>query len=120
MKALALTLILAVASIPRAFGADLSNDDLAKACDRKMLSYNSKGERVGGKLDSYCSGYLQATLHALRNSPKVKCASITDESPEYLLSVYLTYRKEKSAKGTGNASATLLAAYRRAFACESL
>lgn len=120
MRTLALTLILAVGSIPQAFAADLSNDDLDKACERKTLSYNSKGERVGEKLDSYCSGYLQAILHALRNTPKVKCVSTTDESPEYLLSVYLTYRKEKSSTGSGSASATLLAAYRRAFACETL
>lgn len=119
MKALTLTFFLAAASIEPTFGADLSNDDLAKTCGRKMLSYNSKGERVGEKLDSYCSGYLQGTLHALRNTPKIQCASLNDDSPEYLLSVYVTYRKEKHSTGSGSASATLLVAYRRAFACEA-
>jgi hypothetical protein len=114
-----LILLMLVGYSTSAFGADLSNDELVKACDRKTIVYNRKGERIGDHIDAFCAGYLQATLYALVNTTKTKCTSslINDQTAESLLSIYLTYRKDTAVTGSAAASTTVLAAYQRAFDC---
>jgi hypothetical protein len=101
--------------------AELSNDDLAKRCDQKTFVYNKQGQRVGEDIDGFCSGYLQATLQALLNTPTIKCTSslIGNQTPESLLAIYRRYRKETAASGLSGATPTLVAAFQRAFDCEA-
>ena len=114
-------LVLFVVSSPSAFGADLSIGDLIKACHQKTIAYNEKGERVGENTDAFCSGYLLGSLHTLVNTLKTKCrwSLVNDQTPESLLSIYLTYQKDKSIAGAVSAAPTLSAAYERAFDCRS-
>src|SRR5260221_4494536 len=105
-----------------ALAAELSNDDLAKRCDQKIIILNKQGQKVGEDLDSYCSGYLQATLQALLNTPTTKCTSSLvggDQTPERLLAIYRIYWKDTAASGSAGATPTLEAAYQRAFDCEA-
>jgi hypothetical protein len=113
-------LLLAAICSPAALAAELSNDDLAKRCDQKTMVLNKEGQRVGEDLDAFCSGYLQATLQALLNTPTTKCTSshVGDQTPESLLAIYRTYRKDTAASGSAGATPTLVAAYQRAFDCE--
>jgi hypothetical protein len=103
-----------------AFGADLSNDDLINACNQKTIVYNKKAERIGEDFNAFCAGYLQATLYALINTAMTKCTSslINNQTPESLLSIYLTFRKDTAAASSATASTTVLAAYQRAFDCD--
>ena len=104
-----------------AISADLTNDELQKICAQKTMVYNQQGNKVGEKLrDGFCSGYLQATFHALRNNAKMICGSNSreDQSAEYLFSVYETYIRDKKLPPSEGASNTLLEAYRQAFDCK--
>ena len=101
-----------------ALAAELSNDDLAKRCDQKIIILNKQGQKVGEDLDSYCFGYLQALL----NTPTTKCTSSLvggDQTPERLLAIYRIYWKDTAASGSAGATPTLVAAYQRAFDCEA-
>ena len=98
---------------------DLTNDGLRKLCTKKTIVYNRQGDRVGEKLDEYCSAYLLATLDALRNLPGSECKNTDEKAPEYLLTVYETFSKEKKVSAAESASKTLLQAYRRAFDCRA-
>jgi hypothetical protein len=110
------TLALAV-SLP-AFAKQVSNDNLIKSCEKKTIVFNKQGERVGEKVDGFCAGYLQATFHALLNSKGADCKVSEDKEPEYLLSVYQTYLKEKKLSLSESASRSLSQAFRRAFDCK--
>jgi hypothetical protein len=114
-------LMLVVMSSKSAFGADLSNGDLTKACQQKTMVYSQKGEPVAETIDSFCSGYLRGSLYTLLNISNIKCASslVNDQTPEGLLSIYLTYQKDKNIAASVAAAPTLLSAYERAFGCES-
>jgi hypothetical protein len=112
-------LVLILISTTSAFGAVLSNGDLAKECTQKTIVLSPKGEAVGETINAFFSGYLQAYFHTLLTNPKIKCTSIlvTDQSPESLLSIYLTYQKDKNVASSVAAASTLLSAYERAFGC---
>ena len=110
--------VLIFAGIAAAAAADISNNDLHKSCTNKTLVYNKKGVRIGEKLDGFCAGYLQATLDALKNTAGSKCNTTDEKTPDYLLSIYETYTKEKNISPSESASKTLLDAYRRAFNCK--
>jgi hypothetical protein len=101
-------------SVP-AWTTDLTNKELAAACGNKTLVYSKQGERVGEKIDGFCSGYLQATFSALVNSASCKAS---DQSSEFLLSVYQSYVKEKNVSASDSASKTLTQAFRRAADCK--
>lgn len=79
-----------------------------------------QGEKVGEKLGGFCAGYLQATAHALLNTPGVSCKIVEPEKhePAYLYSVYQTFVKDKKTQPTESSSKTLLQAFRRAFDCK--
>jgi hypothetical protein len=98
----------------------LSNEDMNKSCEQKTIVLNKQGEKVGEKLGGFCSGYLQATAHALLNTPGVSCKIVDPEKQqsEYLFSVYQTFVKDKKALPTESSSKTLLQALRRAFDCK--
>jgi hypothetical protein len=97
--------------------APVSNDRLRESCSKKTIVYNRQGDRIGEGFDDYCRGYLQATLDVLANQPGSRCKLSSDQSPEYLLSVYQKYIADKRVPGGESAAQTLLAAYRRAFDC---
>jgi hypothetical protein len=111
-------LVLMLLLSPRAFSEETTNDKLLKQCADKTIVVNREGQRVGEKLGGYCAAYLSATLDALKNTPGAKCKNQNEGQPEYLLSVYETYVKEKKVAGTDSASKTLLSAYRRALDCD--
>lgn len=100
--------------------AQLSNEGMIKSCEQKTIVINKQGERVGEKLGGFCSGYLQATVHALLNTQGISCKNVDFEKqqPEYLFSVYQTYLKDKKAQSSDSASRTLLQAFQRAFDCK--
>ena len=106
-----------VLSLP-ASAAQTSNDELMKSCETKTIVFNKKGERVGQQLGGFCSGYLQATLHALVNSKGSECKITEAKEAEYLFSVYQTYLKEKKTVPTESASSTLVQAFKRALDCK--
>jgi len=101
-----------------ALAAQPTNDELIKTCEKKTIVFNKQGERVGEKLDGFCTGYLQATLHALVNSKGSECKISEAKEAEYLFSVYQTYIKEKKIAPSENASSTLLQAFKRALDCK--
>lgn len=119
MRIQALFAVLALAASLPAYAAQTSNDELIKACGKKTIVFNKQGERVGEKLDGFCAGYLQATIHALVNSKGSDCKISEDKDSEYLFSVYQTYLKEKKTLPSEGASITMLQAFRRAFDCKS-
>jgi hypothetical protein len=98
-------------------GASVSNDRLRESCSKKTIVFNRQGERTGEGFDPFCHGYLQATLDALSNQVGNRCKISSDQSAEYLLSVYQKYIADKRIPGSESASQTLFAAYRRAFDC---
>jgi hypothetical protein len=55
----------------------------------------------------------------LLSDPRIQCISslVNDQSPESLLSIYLTYQKDKNVASSVAAASTLLSAYERAFGC---
>ncbi|TRZ52484.1 hypothetical protein D4S03_03310 [bacterium] len=80
-----------------AISADFTNDELQKMCAQKTIVYNQQGIKIGEKLrEGFCDGYLQATFHAIRTSPKILCGSGANEekSTEYLFSIYETYIRD--------------------------
>lgn len=120
VTALLISAILFVGVVP-AISADLTNDELQKICAQKTIVYNQQGNKVGEKLRAgFCSGYLQAAFHALRNSAKMICGSNLreEQNAEYLFSVYETYIRDKKVSPSGSASNTLLESYQQAFDCE--
>jgi hypothetical protein len=101
-----------------ASAAQTSNDELMKSCEKKTIVFNKQGNRVGEKLDGFCTGYLQATFHALLNSKGSECKISEAKEAEYLFSVYQTYVKEKKTPPSESASSTLLQAFKRALDCK--
>jgi len=95
-----------------------SNDELMKSCEKKTIVFNKQGDQVGEKLDGFCSGYLQATFHALLNSKGSECKISEAKEADYLFSVYQTYIKEKKTAPSERASSTLLQAFKRALDCK--
>lgn len=99
------------------FATDLTIEQLGEKCDKKQFVMSGSGEIVGDKLNDYCSGYLTATLDALRHMPNIKCDNKGPQDVHYLLSVLRTYLKKANLSNTDNASRALLSAYSRAFGC---
>jgi hypothetical protein len=97
--------------------ADLTIEQLSDKCDKKQFVMSSQGEIVGDKLNDYCSGYLAATLDALRNIGPIKCDNTEPQEANYLLSVFKTYIRKSDILSTDSASRVLLNAYSRAFGC---
>ena len=95
-----------------------TNDELVKSCEKKTIVFNKQGDRVGEKLDGFCTGYLQGTYHALINSKGSKCKISEAKEAEYLFSVYQTFIKEKKTESSESASSILLQAFKRAFDCK--
>lgn len=91
-------------------------DSSEKKCSKETLVFNKKGEQVGTKIGGYCAGYLQGALEVLSETSREVCLNKnTDTTPNYLLSVYRSYVKEKGHNKT--LQATLVSAYKRAFGC---
>ena len=97
-----------------------TDGDLTKTCHQKTIVYNQKGERVAEAINSFCSGYLRGALYTLLNITNIKCtvSSANQQTPEDLISIYLTYQKDKNIVASVAAAPTLLSAYERAFGCE--
>src|SRR5688500_16714359 len=102
---------------PGAWAADATNDMLQNWCSKRTIVFNKSGERVGERLDGQCAGYLRGYWEALRQMAGSECKNTNDKQPEYLLSVYQMYVKEKKPKGSDFASPVLMQAYARAFDC---
>lgn len=98
--------------------ADVTNEQLAKACSEKTIVYGRDDKKqlvlAGEKLDGFCAGYIQATFSALLNSSSCK---EKDSDPDYLLSVYRQYVKDMKVPDNSSASATLTKAFRRVSEC---
>lgn len=107
--------------VKSASGADISNGDLSKACHQQSTVYSQKGEPVAENIDPFCAGYLQRSLQTLLSNPNINCTPslVHDQTVESLLSIYLTYQKDKNIAGSVAAAPTLLSAYARAFDCGS-
>jgi len=112
-------LLLLIAPPTQIFAAALSNGILTEDCNDKTLIFNSSGQMVGQKIDPFCSGYLQATLETLISLGNKKCTSsgLDDQTPDDLLSIYLTFRKTRNVDDSSPAASTLISAYSRAFDC---
>jgi hypothetical protein len=94
----------------------MTHESFEKECSQETLVFNKKGEQVGAKIGGYCSGYLLGALEILSESSHNVCIDDNfDKSPNYLLSVYHSYVKEKGTDK--NLQVTLLLAYERAFGC---
>ena len=117
-KILLLSVLLGFATSLPASASQTSNDDLMKSCENKTIVFNKQGERTGEKLDGFCAGYLQATLHALENSIASECKTSKAKDNEYLFSVYRVFLEEKKTPPSENASSVLLQAFKRAFDCK--
>lgn len=120
MRATTLLLALSVYSTSFATGAnELTNDELQKSCAETtiVMGRDEAKElvRAGEKLDGFCSGYLQATFSAFASNAKCKAE---DTSPDFLLSVYEQYVKDKKIAASANASNTLMQAFRRVPNCK--
>jgi hypothetical protein len=99
---------------------EITVEALAKRCGEKTIVMNREGQKVGEKLGGYCAGYLSGALDALKNTPKVECKNKDEKAPEYLLSVFETYVREKKVPITDIAAKAALQAFRRAFDCKAL
>jgi hypothetical protein len=109
-------IVCAVVSPPGS-SADATNAMLQGWCAKRTIVFNKSGERIGERLDGYCAGYLRGHWDALRQMAGSECKDTDDKQPEYLLSVYDTYVKDKKPKGSDFASPVLMQAYARAFDC---
>lgn len=97
-----------------ALASDISNKDLMDACSKKTVVFGRDDTkaivRAGEMIDGFCSGYLQASLSALADA---NACQVGSASPEFLLSVYQQYLKDKKVPETESASKTLARAFRR-------
>lgn len=76
-------------SLPKsghATSAEITNRDLMRSCATQTMVFNKSGDVVGQKIDSYCRGYLEGTLHALSIQERAACVLGAPVSTEYLLS----------------------------------
>ena len=109
-------------------GEPPSLDVLLKACERKTV-VEERGpvevkpdgwsfqeiKPIGEVIDAYCKGFLEGMLAALVHAQKI-CLKDKDTSPDFLLSIVLTYRTVTKSKD--NDVATVIeAAFKRAFDC---
>jgi hypothetical protein len=111
---------LVVALIPplEAVAGDVINRDLIQACSQKTVvmgrDENKKLVRAGEKLDGFCTGYLQATFDSIEKPSSCRERGLT---PEFLLSVYEQYMKDKNVPEEESASRTLILAFQRIAGC---
>lgn len=119
MKYLLLCFVVLASIFHVAGAADISNEGLRERCSKKTLVFNGRGEKVGERPDGFCDAYLSATLDVLKNLPGTACKGTNDRAPEYLLSVYETFVRDRKIASTDSASKTLLLSFRRAFDCRS-
>jgi hypothetical protein len=112
-------MVIAVCAPSHAQAADISNKELQEACAKKTIVLGHDLDktlvRAGEKLDGFCSGYLQASFNAYANSAACQAK---DVDPNFLLSVYQQYLKDKKVPGSASASKTLMQAFRRAPECK--
>jgi Rap1a immunity proteins len=117
---LAIALLTASSLIMPAFAQEIAIEALAKRCSEKTIVMNLEGQKVGEKLGGYCAGYFSGVLDALKNTPKLECKNKDEKTPEYLLSVFETYVREKKVPITESAAKAAVQAFRRAFDCTAL
>jgi hypothetical protein len=120
MRNLVITVVVfAVGTASQAQAADLSNKELQEVCSKKTIVIGRDTDktlvRAGEKMDGFCSGYLQASFSAYANN--AGCQAKVD-APDFLLSVYGQYIKDKKLSGSESASKTLMQAFRRAPECK--
>ncbi len=101
-----------------ASAAELSNEELRKSCGEKTIVMGRDEDkrlvRAGETLGGFCSGYLLASFGAYGSNPECK----KDVSPEFLLSVYEQYIKDKKVPNSASASNTLRQAFQRIASCK--
>jgi hypothetical protein len=109
-------------------GEPPSLDAVLKACERKTLVEEhgpvevkpdgwsiQEVKPIGETIDAYCKGFLEGMLAALVRAQKI-CLKDKDTSPDFLLSVVLTYRAVTKSKDN-DAAMVIEAAFKRAFDC---
>jgi len=112
LKTVVSLILLSLAVSPNA----MTLESFEKECSQETIVFNKKGEQVGAKIGGYCSGYLLGALEVLSaSSSKVCLKESSNMSPNYLLSVYRSYLKDKGA--SENLQSTLVLAFERAFGC---
>jgi hypothetical protein len=113
------TLLPVILASSQVVASDFTNKDLMDACSKKTIVYgrddDKKIVRAGEKIDGFCSGYLQATFSALANLDSCKAK---ETNPDYLLSIYQQYIKDKKVSENESASKTLIQAFRRVAECK--
>ncbi|MFA5941820.1 MAG: hypothetical protein WC809_20925 [Sinimarinibacterium sp.] len=114
-----LVVFLALYASTETRAANVTNAELLKACGEKTVvmgrDEDKKLVRAGEKINGFCSGYIQATFSGFTATANCKSE---DASPEFLLSVYEQYVKDKAVPGSATAYSTLMQAFRRVPDCE--
>jgi hypothetical protein len=100
--------------------AQVSLDAVLKRCNEKTIvafgtDENGKWVKVGENFDDYCRGILDGMFAVLLHTQKI-CTKETAPTPDFLLSIVLTYRNETKTKDN-NAVSVIETAFKRAFSC---
>lgn len=112
LRAIAVLAIFAISS--NAHSSQVTNADLQKACAQRTIvtgyDENKKITQIGESIDGFCSGFIRASFESI--STNQKCSSAGD-NPEFLLSVYLHFLKERSLDANSSAYKALRDAFSR-------
>ena len=107
----------------RAEAQTVSLDAVLKACGSKVTVMGWTGGKdralvkVGESLSDYCQGILEGMLAVLVHARTI-CLKDKRTSPDFLLSIVLTYREETKSQDNDLAN-VVEAAFKRAFSCSN-